>query len=181
MREVRGRGSCHRYYERVPIGSIQQINISKGGIPKLPVAEALVTPLGIQGDSHAHPQIHGGPRQALLLISWEGIDELIEAGFPLYAGALGENITSKGLDRRSLRLGQRYRLGEVVIELTKVRSPCNTLRPYGAGIHEAIYDPQVKAKDHSSPRWGLSGLYARVVNPGRIFVGDPIALLDELA
>jgi len=143
MREVRGRGSCHRYYERVPIGSIQQINISKGGIPKLPVAEALVTPLGIQGDSHAHPQIHGGPRQALLLISWEGIDELIEAGFPL--------------------------------------SPCNTLRPYGAGIHEAIYDPQVKAKDHSSPRWGLSGLYARVVNPGRIFVGDPIALLDELA
>ena len=162
-------------------GSIQQISISKGGIPKRPIPEALVTPLGIQGDSHAHPQIHGGPRQALLLISSEGIEELIEAGFPLYAGALGENITSKGLDRRSLRLGQRYRMGEVVIELTKMREPCNTLKPYGTGIQQAVYDAQVRAKDPGSPRWGLGGVYAREVNPGTIYVGDPIALLDELA
>jgi MOSC domain-containing protein YiiM len=167
--------------KEVRAGSIQQINISKGGVPKLPVHEAVVTPLGIQGDFHAHPQIHGGPRQALLLISSEGIDELVEAGFPLYAGALGENITSKGLDRRSLRLGQRYRMGQVVIELTKMRAPCNTLTPYGPGIQQAVYDAQVKAKDYSSPRWGLAGVYARVVNPGTIYVGDPIALLDELA
>lgn len=165
----------------MPAGSIQQINISRGGIPKRPVPEALITPLGIQGDSHAHPQIHGGLQKALLLISSEGIEELVEAGFPLYAGALGENITSKGVDRRSFRLGQRYRLGQVVIEFTKIRQPCNTLNPYGRGIQQAIYDSQVKAKDHSSPRWGLSGMYARVLNPGTIYVGDPIALLDELA
>jgi MOSC domain-containing protein YiiM len=181
MRRVHGPGSCHRYDEIVQAGSIQQISISKGGVPKLPIHEAVVTPLGIRGDSHAHPQIHGGPRQALLLISSEGIDELVEAGFPLYAGALGENITCKGLDRRSFRLGQRYRMGQVVIELTKMRAPCNTLTPYGAGIQRAVYDAQVKAKDHSSPRWGLGGVYARVVNPGTIHVGDPIAILDELA
>jgi MOSC domain-containing protein YiiM len=162
-------------------GSVRQINISKGGIPKRPIPEAVVTPLGIEGDLHAHPQIHGGPLKALLLISSEGIDELVNDGFPLYPGALGENITTIGLDRRTLRGGQRYRIGQVVIELTKVRAPCNALLPYGADIQQAVYDAQVKAKDPSSPRWGLSGMYARVVNPGTIYVGDPIALLDELA
>lgn len=141
----------------------------------------MVTPLGIEGDVQAHPDIHGGPRQALLLISAEGIGELIEAGFPLYPGALGENLTTAGLDRRLFRIGQRYRVGAVVIELTKMRAPCNALAPYGAGLQQAIYDAQVKAKDPSSPRWGLAGIYARVVTPGAIRVGDPIALLDELA
>src|SRR5947209_13506279 len=89
---------CRAYYKRMPHGVIQQINISKGGIPKRPIGEAVVTELGIEGDVHAHPQYHGGPRKALLLISEEGIAELTQAGFPLYAGALGENITTKGLD-----------------------------------------------------------------------------------
>jgi MOSC domain-containing protein YiiM len=165
----------------VQSGSIQQINISKGGVPKVPIPEAVVTPLGLEGDLHAHPEIHGGPRQALLLITSEGIDELVAAGFPLYPGALGENITTKGLDRRILRVGQRYRLGQVVIELTKMRAPCNTLTQYGAGIHQAVYDDRVKANDPASPRWALSGFYARVVTPGTIYVGDRIALLYELA
>jgi MOSC domain-containing protein YiiM len=130
---------------------------------------------------YAHPDIHGGPRQAVLLISSEGIEELVQAGFPLYPGALGENITAKGLDRRMFRLGQRYRVGQVVLELTKMRAPCNTLAPYGPGIQQAVYDEKVKAKDPTSPRWGLGGVYARVVTPGTIYVGDPIALLDELA
>jgi MOSC domain-containing protein YiiM len=162
-------------------GSIQQINISKGGIPKRPIPEATVTPLGIQGDLHAHPEIHGGPLQALLLISSEGIDELVRAGFALYPGALGENITTQGLDRRTFRIGQRYRVGQVVIELSKMRAPCNTLTPYGTGIQNAVYDAQVKAKDPSSPRWGLAGVYARVLTPGTIYVGDPVVLLDDLA
>ena len=162
-------------------GSIQQINISKGGIPKHSIPEAVVTPLGLEGDLHTHPEFHGGPRQALLLITSEGIDELVKDGFPLYPGALGENITTLGLDRRTFRIGQRYRVGQVVLELTKLRAPCNALTPYGASIQEAVYDEKVKAKDPSSPRWGLSGMYARVVTPGTIYVGDPVALLDELA
>jgi len=169
------------YNGNVQAGSIQQISISKGGVPKRPIPEAIVTPLGIGGDVQAHPEFHGGPRQALLVVTSEGIDELVQAGFPLYPGALGENITTKGLDRLMFRIGQRYRLGQVVIQLTKMREPCNQLTPYGAGIQRAVYDDRVKAKDHSSPRWGLAGVYARVVTPGTIYVGDPIALLDELA
>src|SRR3984885_15508576 len=111
--------------------SIVQIHISPGGIPKRPIAEAEVTVQGIRGDSWAHPEIHGGPNQALLLITSEGIEELIAQGYPLYPGALGENLTISGLDRRQMRVGQRYRAGEVIFELTKLRVPCDTLSVYG--------------------------------------------------
>jgi MOSC domain-containing protein YiiM len=161
-------------------GSVLQINMSKGGVPKLPMAEATVTPLGIEGDLHAHPEIHGGPRQALLLITAESIAELTRAGFALDPGALGENITTQGLDRRAWRLGQRWSIGpEVIVEFTKVRSPCKTIQAYNPEIQTAIYDAAVKAGDPSSPRWGLSGFYARVVRPGTIRRGDAIALLDQ--
>lgn len=161
-------------------GSVQHINISKGSVPKIPIAEAQVTPLGIEGDLHAHPEIHGGPRQALLLITAEGIEELTRAGFALYPGALGENITTQGLDRRAWRLGQRWGIGpEVIVEFTKIRGPCRTIRVYGPEIQTAIYDAEVKAGDPSSSRWGLSGFYARVVRPGAIRCGDAIAFLDQ--
>jgi MOSC domain-containing protein YiiM len=162
--------------------SILQINISKGGVPKRPISDALVTTLGIEGDLHAHPEIHGGPIKAVLLITSEGIEELQQLGFPLFHGALGENITTTGLDRRDLRIGQRWRIGEsVVLELTRVRTPCQTIEVYGAGIGAAIYDREINAGDPSSPRWGLSGFYASVVQPGPIFAGDPIVLMDQAA
>jgi MOSC domain-containing protein YiiM len=163
----------------VAAASILQINVSPGGVPKRPIPSAIVTPLGIRGDLHAHPAIHGGPLKALLLIASEGLDELAGSGFPLYPGALGENITTRGLDRRELRIGQRWRIGQIVVELTKIRVPCATIEIYGAHLPEAIYDEKVKAGDAASPRWGLSGFYASVVRPGPIWVGDPIALLGQ--
>ena len=161
-------------------GSIIQINISPGGIPKRPIPEAMVTAEGIRGDRWSHPDIHGGPNQALLLITSEGIDELIEQGFPLFPGALGENLTTLGLDRRQMRIGQRFRAGEVFFELTKRRAPCATLNMYGPGIQQAIFDTQVKAGDPSSLRWGLSGFYARVLRGGAIRPQDPIALIEQV-
>ncbi|MBZ5609650.1 MAG: MOSC domain-containing protein [Acidobacteriia bacterium] len=161
-------------------GTILQINISPGGIPKRPIDEAMVTADGIRGDAWAHPQFHGGPNQALLLITSEGIAELAAQGFPLYHGALGENLTTAGLDRRQMRAGQRYRAGEVVLEITKRRSPCSTLDVYGPGIQRAIFDAQAKANDPSTPRWGLSGFYARVLTPGVIRPHDIITLVDQV-
>jgi MOSC domain-containing protein YiiM len=161
--------------------SIVQVSISRGSVPKRPITEGLVTTLGLAGDEHAHPEIHGGRSQALLLITAEGIDELIAQGFPLFAGALGENITTRELDRRTLRTGQRYRTPNVIFELTKVRAPCEQLHIYGVGIQKAVYDAQTNTGEPSSPRWGLSGFYASVIQPGTIRPGDPIILLEELA
>ena len=163
------------------LASIAQISVSRGGVPKRPIFEADVTTLGIVGDGQAHPQIHGGPLQALLIITTEGIDELVAQGFPLFAGALGENLTTRGLDRRVLRIGQRYRTPNVIFELTKVRAPCEQLHIYGFGIQKAVYDARIHAGDPGSPLWGLSGFYASVIQPGTIRPGDPVILLEELA
>jgi MOSC domain-containing protein YiiM len=159
-------------------GSVLQINVSKGGVLKRAVPEGVVTELGIQGDEQAHLEFHGGPHQALLFIAAEGIEELKQAGFALFPGALGENITTTGLDHRAWRIGQRWRVGpEVVVEFTKIRVPCQALNRYGAGaIQKAVYDKVVHAGDASSPHWGLSGFYARVVAGGTIHTGDKISL-----
>jgi MOSC domain-containing protein YiiM len=126
----------------------------------------------------AHPDVHGGPLQAILLVTSEGIDELIAAGYPLFFGALGENLTTRGLDRHAMRFGQRYRVGEAaIIELTKLREPCNQLSVYGFGIQRLVIDRQAAEGDPQSPRWGMGGFYASVVEPGTIRTGDPIELL----
>ena len=67
-----------------------------------------------------------------------------------------------------MRLGQRYRVGEVMLEISKMRAPCTTLDVYGPSIKKAVYDAQVQAGDASSPRWGLAGFYARVLRSGFI-------------
>lgn len=161
--------------------SVVQISASNGGVPKYPLALGHVTANGVAGDRQAHPNIHGGPRQALLLITSEGLDELKVQGYPLYPGALGENITTQGIDRRTMRLGQRYRVGEVVLEITKMRQPCDQLSPYGDGIQAAVFDASIKTGNTESPRWGLGGFYARVIQPGTIHPGDSISLLEEVA
>ena len=162
-------------------GHIVQINISRGGVPKRPIPEGAITPLGLEGDSCAHPQIHGGPNQAILLLAAEAIDELIAAGYPLYYGALGENLTTRGLDRTQLRIGQTLRAGTALLEITKLRAPCSTLDIYGPAIQQELYDKKVKAGDHTSPRWGRGGFYARVLEPGRVRESDAIVVEATLA
>ena len=167
---------------RTLTGSVFQLNISPGGIPKYAVAQGVLTPLGLEGDDHAHPQVHGGPQKAILLIGNEDIEHLKSLGYKVYPGALGENVTTTGIDFRQVRLGQRFRVGQTFIELTRVRVPCSTLDIYndsGRRIQDAIFDERVKAGDPSSPRWGLSGFYARVIEPGIIYQNDIIALTDH--
>jgi MOSC domain-containing protein YiiM len=159
-------------------GSILQISVSPGGVPKHAIPVGVLTPAGFEGDHHAHPDIHGGPRQAVLLITSEGIAELAAQGFPLIHGSLGENLTTTGIARQEWRTGQHWHIGpEAVIEITKRRAPCQTLNVYGPGIQAAIYDSLAAAGDPSSPKWGLSGFYASVVRPGIIQPGDEIVLV----
>jgi MOSC domain-containing protein YiiM len=162
-------------------GTVLQVSISRGGVPKRAIPEGDIGPRGIAGDGHDHPEIHGGPRQAVLLISSEAIAEITALGYPLYPGALGENITTVGIDRKQWRTGQRWRVGQAIVELTRPRAPCETLSVYGPGIQKAVYDAQVKAGDPSSPRWALAGFYASVVQAGVVRPGDPVSLLDQSA
>ena len=160
-------------------GTVLQVNVSQGGIPKRAIPFGELTPAGITGDAWRYP-FHGGPKQAVLLITLEGIEELVAQGFPLSPGALGENLTTRGLDRRALRFGQRLQVGDAIIELTKMRQPCATLNPYGSGIQAAMYDARVAKSDPGSPLWGLSGFYASVVQPGTVRTGDAVYVVAGL-
>jgi len=162
-------------------GTIIQVNVSPGGLPKRAVGEGFITPLGLDADAHAHPNIHGGPRKAILLIASEVIDDLTERGFPVFYGALGENLTTRGIDVRDLRIGDQIRAGGATLEITQPRGPCTALDIYGEMLKYELYDKRVKALDHNSPRWGMSGFYASVVSPGPVGPGDPIAVVATLA
>jgi MOSC domain-containing protein YiiM len=162
-------------------GRIIQINTSAGGVPKRPVPEAEIHPLGLAGDGHAHPEIHGGPRKAVLLIAAEVVDDLVARGYPVFYGALGENLTTRGIDVRRFRIGDQVRAGGAVLEITQPRFPCTALDIYGKGIQREIYDAQVRALDPLSPKWGMSGLYARVLVPGFVRTDDIIAVVATLA
>lgn len=162
-------------------GTIVQINISPGGLPKRAVSGGFIASLGLEGDDHAHPKFHGGPRQAILLIAAEIVEELQRRGYPVVFGSLGENLTTRGIDVSNLRIGDRLRAGGALLEITKPREPCFLLDVYGPPIKQEIYDPQVKAHDHTSPHWGMSGFYLSVVEPGPVCPGDIIAVVGQVA
>ena len=158
-----------------------QVNVSRGGIPKRPVPEAMITTLGLEGDAWAHRQIHGGPDQRVLIVAAEAVDDLAALGFPVFYGALGENLTVRGVPLQSLRAGQTWRAGDAILELTKIRVPCSALDVYGPEIRQQIYDTRVKQGDATSPLWARSGFYASVRRPGRVSPGAPFELMYELA
>ena len=106
------------------------------------------------------------------VIASEALGELNTAGFVLVPGALGENITTTGLDRKAWRSGQRWRIGQsAVIEFTKLREPCRTLSRFGPGIQKAVYDAQAQDGDPESRHWGIGGFYAAVIEPGVVRAG----------
>ena len=156
------------------MGTIVQVNTSPGGLPKRAVAGGFISENGLEGDSHAHPGIHGGPRKAILLIAAEVIDDLIAGGYPLFYGSLGENLTTRGLQLAQLRIGDRLAAGGALLEITQPRGPCSALHVYGESLKNQIYDARVKAFDPESPRWGMSGLYACVLEPGYVRTNDPV-------
>ena len=162
-------------------GTIVQVNCSFGGLPKRSTAEGLITPLGLQGDRHAHPAIHGGPDKAILIIAAEVVDELVTRGYPVFYGALGENLTTRGIPIRDLRIGDQIRTGAALLEITDRRGPCSALHIYGESLKAEIYDAQVKARDPSSARWGMSGFYMRVLRAGMVRPGDLVELVASRA
>ena len=162
-------------------GTLIQINRSSGGIPKRPALGPVpVTRAGLEGDDHRNLKYHGGPDKAILMVAVEVLDDLKTKGFPVFPGAIGENLTVTGLDPGNWRSGQRYRIGdEVVIELTTLRTPCANLDVYNPGIKATLYDAKCKAGNPETPNWARGGFYARVIHEGLLVPGAPVTLESE--
>lgn len=156
---------------------ILQINVSQGGVPKRPIPLGEITYQRVRGDDWNDKKHHGVSGQALCLYGVELITELRNEGYPLFPGALGENLTTQYLDYRTVRLGQVFAVGkEVLIRITKARVPCRTITVYGDGIIRALYDSEVKRGNVQTPKWGRSGFYADVLRVGTVHPGDPMML-----
>ncbi len=154
------------------MGYVVSVNISDGGVPKLPVARARVTVLGLEGDRQRTPVIHGGPLRAVCLFSAEVIERLQAEGHPIRPGAAGENLTLAGLRWEALGPGSRLRIGEAVeLEVTSFTVPCSTIA--GAFVDRNAY--RIAHQRHP----GESRLYARVLTEGEVRTGDPVTVTEQ--
>ena len=136
---------------------VHQVNVSQGGVPKLPVESAVLGTLGFTTDAVTNKRAHGGPDRAVCLFSLERIEALRAEGHPIFPGALGENLTLSGLDWERVVPGARLSVGECLVEITKYTVPCSTTAPYVGGDMKRYH------QDHS-PGW--SRVYARVLLTG---------------
>lgn len=145
---------------------IVAVCLGPGGIPKHPVDEARVEPLGLVGDGHRF-HLHGGADRAVCLLSTEVYASLREDDVACEApGTFGENVLTRGLDDHALRPGDRLALGdEVVVQIHDVRVPCKTLKSVDGRFPDLML--------------GRSGWVCRVVEPGVLRPGMAIRVLPR--
>ena len=143
-------------------GRLVSLNVSKGGMPKLPVDAARLTTDGIDGDASRNRKYHGGPDRAVCLYSVELYDQLRDAGIDLQPGNIGDNFTTQGVDLQQLKPGDRLHVGECLIEISKTRVPCAQLKQWDPHLPQLIV--------------GRSGWMARVIQPGQVRPGDAIRI-----
>jgi MOSC domain-containing protein YiiM len=147
------------------------------GIDKHPVSGSVMVTapesertgaVGLAGDRVFEVDFHGGRDMAVYAYAredldfWEG-----ELGTPLRSGVFGENLTTAGIDVNGALIGERWRIGQdVVLEVCQPRIPCRTFQGWLA------QEGWVKRFTAAA----RPGTYLRVIEPGRIQAGDPIAV-----
>lgn len=148
------------------VGTVGQLNVSDGGVPKVPVDRAEVGPRGLVGDRQANRTHHGRPLQALCLWSSEVIEALQAEGHPIAPGRAGENVTLRGIDWASIRPGVQFRIGTVLAEISAWSTPC---KKNAAWFAEGDFNRMLHDRHP-----GTSRAYAWVRQPGRIETGDEV-------
>ena len=168
--EIKANGYLLTTMTKLSSGQIIQINISDGGTPKLPIPEVQITPDGLIGDRQRNLKYHGGPDRAVCLWSADIIQTLQNEGHPIEPGSAGENITVAGLPWKQLVPDMQLQLGDTVrLLITDYAAPC---RHIGRYFSDRRYS---RISQKHNP--GTSRLYARVLAPGIIHVGNGVQLI----
>jgi MOSC domain-containing protein YiiM len=155
-------------------GRVESVNRSPGGVPKLPSASGTVTVAGLEGDVQRDLRFHGGPDRAVSLYSLDLIAALQADGHPIGPGTTGENLTVSGLEWARLVPGAILCVGDGVrLEVTKYAHPC-------ANIQGSFADGRIERVSQKT-RPGWSRVYARVLAPGPVTVGDRVLLEPSAA
>ncbi len=142
------------------------------GIAKRPVATGTVLWLSLvnlSGDGQADLSVHGGPDKAVYgypsehLPAWEA-----ELGEPLGDAPFGENLSTVGTLEHEVRIGDRWRWDDAVLEVCQPRWPCFKL-----ALHRQRADIQGRMRQN-----GRTGWYLRVLEPGEVTVGSSIEVVE---
>lgn len=159
-----------------------QVNVSGGGVPKLPIERAWVGRLGLEGDAQRERTVHGGPHRAVCLFGIEAIERLQADGHPVEPGSVGENLTTAGIEWSALPIGTRARIGDqLLLEVASPTAPCATQKHNFRDGRVSRISIQLHPRD--------SRMYARVLREGEVRPGDAIVIepppddsraLDEL-
>ena len=136
-------------------GVIKAICVSDiRGIEKHSIPEAhFIEDFGIEGDAHA-----GKWHRQVSLLSYDKVKEFNERGADVGDGAFGENLVVEGIDFRTLPVGTRLNVGDVVLEVTQIGKECHS--------HCTIYK---RMGECIMPR---EGIFARVIKEGTVRPGD---------
>ncbi|MEX3022130.1 6-hydroxyaminopurine reductase [Kluyvera sp. STS39-E] len=159
------------------IGKIRDYDGSRpSAIAKVQVdGELELTELGLLGDEQAEKKIHGGPDRALCQYPREHYAEwsreFPEQAALFCAPAFGENLSAEGMTEHNVFIGDIYRWGETLIQVTQPRSPCFKLN-----FHFASGDMASLMQNSGKTGW----LY-RVIAPGNVSSDAPLELVSRLS
>jgi MOSC domain-containing protein YiiM len=148
-------------------------NSARTAIDKRPVTGRVsVAALGLAGDEFADKANHGGRDQAVYAYAREDLDWWVERlGYELRNGQFGENITTAGLDITGALIGETWRIGTAVVQVTSPRIPCVTFQSW---LDEPHWVKRFAAA-------GRPGAYLRVLAEGTVGAGDQAQVLDRPA
>lgn len=137
------------------------------GIFKTPVAgRVAVRPLGLAGDVQVDRRVHGGPDKAVYIYPHEHYahwqEELGTNHFAF--GQFGENLTTTGLQEDEVRMGDVFRIGSALLQVTTPREPCFKLM---TKMNDFTFAKRFLAS-------GRTGFYLRVLEEGEVGAGDPV-------
>jgi MOSC domain-containing protein YiiM len=142
---------------------------NRSGIDKRPVpGRVALGPLGLDGDVQVNRRHHGGEGQAVYAYAQEDADWWQgELDRELPPGRFGENLRTTGLDLTGALVGERWRIGTALVEVTCPRIPCATF--------ERFWDvPQLVRRFTAR---GTTGAYLRVLAPGDVGAGDDVEVV----
>jgi MOSC domain-containing protein YiiM len=134
------------------------------------VGRVAVQGVNIAGDEQADLSVHGGPDKAIYAYAIEEVELWErELGRDLGEAAFGQNLTTRGLDVSGAVIGERWRVGSTLLEVSQPRQPCFKL-----GIR--LGEPgMVKRFAHAS----RPGCYLRIVEEGELGAGDSVEVISR--
>ena len=161
----------HLYATKTPrrIGENQAFT----GIWKDSIKQAAIDAEGIKGDIQVDRRVHGGAEKALHQYAIPSYASM-HAAFPELAtrmpiGSMGENLTVLGMHEDNVHIGDIYRIGSALVQVSQPRNPCWKIN--------SKFDDERLAKFIATQH--IPGWYYRVLEAGNVELGDSMDLVER--